>query len=120
MSKTGWIKLQREYTQWQWFTCVNVAHLFTYLLLTVNHKEVYWNGNIVKPGQTITSYRHLASATGLSVQNVRTALKKLIRTGDITVKTTNKFTIVSVVEWEKYQGKDDFTPPQNSQPKADG
>ena len=115
MSKTGWIKLQREYTQWQWFTCVNVAHLFTYLLLTVNHKESYWMGNIVKPGQTVTSFQQLADATGLSVQNVRTALKKLIRTGDITVQTTNKFSIISVVEWEKYQEKEDDSQPQNNQ-----
>ena len=118
MSKTGWIKLQREYTQWQWFTCVNVAHLFTYLLLTVNHKENCWMGNIVKPGQTITSYQQLANATGLSVQNVRTALKKLIKTGDITVKTTNKFTIISVVEWEKYQEKEDYSHIQNGGQKA--
>ena len=76
-------------------------------------------GNIVKPGQTITSYQQLANATGLSVQNVRTALKKLIKTGDITVKTTNKFTIISVVEWEKYQEKENYSPIQNSQQKAD-
>ena len=120
MSKTGWIKLQREYTQWQWFTCVNVAHLFTYLLLTVNHKETCWMGNVIKPGQTVTSHQQLANATGLSIQNVRTALKKLIKTGDITVKATNKFTIVSVVEWEKYQEKEDCAPPQNNQPKANG
>ena len=118
MSKTGWIKLQREYAQWQWFTCVNVAHLFTYLLLTVNHKESCWMGTIVKPGQTITSYQQLANATGLSVQNVRTALKKLVRTGDITVETTNKFSLVSVVEWEKYQEKEDNSPLQNSGQKA--
>ncbi len=105
MTNTGWVKMPRELTGWRWFTCVNTAHLFTYLLLTVNHKEVQWQRYTIKPGQTITSYQHLADATGLSVQNVRTALKNLRVTGEITVKSTNKFTLISVVNWDKYQEK---------------
>ena len=55
------------------------------------------------PGQLITSQPHLVKETGLTRQNIRTALKKIEKTGEITTKATNQFTIVTVVNWGKYQ-----------------
>ena len=41
--------------------------------------------------------------TGLTVQKIRTALTKLKSTGELTVKTTNKFSIITVTNYELYQ-----------------
>lgn len=99
----GWVKVYREFTSWEWYSDVNVSRVFFHLLLTVNHKETKWQGQIIKPGEKVTSWQHLADETGLSVQNVRTAIVKLKSTGEITSRSTNKFTVISIVNWRKYQ-----------------
>lgn len=100
----GWIKLHRELLKWEWFQDANTLQLFLFLLLSVNHEERKWQGNTINPGEKITSYPHLAKDTGLSVQNIRTSLNKLKSTGELTVKTTTKFSLIKVNNWEKYQG----------------
>ena len=99
----GWIRVYRKFTQWEWYSDINVSRVFFHLLLTSNYKEARWKGQLIMPGDKVTSWQHLADETGLSVQNVRTAIDKLKLTGEITSKTTNKFTIISIVNWRKYQ-----------------
>ena len=41
--------------------------------------------------------------TGLSVQNVRTSLNKLKSTHEITSKTTNKYTYITINNFNDYQ-----------------
>ena len=41
--------------------------------------------------------------TTFSVRQVRTAIDKLKSTGEITTEATNRFTIITVVNWEEYQ-----------------
>ena len=107
MEQQGWIKLYRKITNWEWYSDINVRILFIYLLLSVNHKENKWRGKTIKKGQRITSVKHLSEETGLSVHQVRTALDKLDSTNDITIKTTNKNTVITVANWEFYQSNDD-------------
>ena len=99
----GWVKVYREFVSWEWYSDINVSRVFFHLLLTVNHKEIKWQGQTLKAGEKVTSWQHLADETGLSVQNVRTAIVKLKSTGEITTRSTNKFTVISVVNWRKYQ-----------------
>ncbi len=103
MTDCGWIKLHRKIKEWEWYTDLKVSKLFFHLLLTVNHTDARWQGKVILAGQTVTSYPHLARETGLSLQNVKTAVKKLVETGEITVRSTNKYTVISVVNWREYQ-----------------
>lgn len=111
----GWIKIHKKMLQWEWFTDVNVAHLFVYLLLAANYEDRQWRGMTIERGQLVTSRDHLAQATGLSVQQVRTALDKLERTGEITQKSTNKYRIVTICKYLNYQMVDDSEQPTNNQ-----
>ena len=61
----------------------------------------------IETGQTVTSLEHLAYETGLTVQNVRTALKNLEKTGEINKQSTNKYTLITVENYAFYQGKED-------------
>ena len=70
----GWISLYRKFMNWQWYKNSNVKSVFIHLLLSANHKDEEWNGKTIKRGQVITSREHLAVATGLSIQQVRTCL----------------------------------------------
>ena len=54
-------------------------------------------------GSLASSYQNLANETGLSVQNVRTAVKKLKDTGELTVSRQAKFSVFTVKNYDKYQ-----------------
>ncbi|MBQ9845807.1 MAG: hypothetical protein IJO54_06970 [Oscillospiraceae bacterium] len=120
----GFIVLKREILDWEWYGDINTKVLFLHLLLCANHKPQRWRGIQLQRGQLITSLAHLAAETGLSVQSVRTALGKLKSTGEITLAPTNRYTLISVTGWDKYQSyeKEDTTPiiTPTATPLADG
>lgn len=104
----GWIKLHRQILDWEWYNDINVKVLFLHLLLTVNYEDKKWQGIIIKRGQKVTSLGHLAKETQLTIQQVRTALDKLQKTQNITIKTTNKYTLVTVENYDLYQSYNDY------------
>lgn len=104
----GWIKLHRKFIDWEWYTDIPVNALFIHLLLTANYEDKKWKGIVIKRGQLVTSRQHLAEGTGLSEQQVRTALEKLKSTHNITSKSTNKYTLITIENYELYQSYDDF------------
>lgn len=99
----GWIKLHRKMTEWEWYQDHNTFHVFLHLLLTANHEEKKWQGVTVLPGQKITSYQHLAQGTGLSVRSVRTAINKLKSTGEVTCTGTNRYSLITILNWSEHQ-----------------
>lgn len=100
----GWVKLYRKITEWEWYDDPNVWKIFTHCILVANFKDKKWHGKIIKRGSFITSLRHLATINGLSLQQTRTALDKLEATQEITRKTTNEYTHITVNNYDKYQG----------------
>lgn len=108
MSK-GWIKLHRSLLGWRWFDKPNTLVVFIYLLLNANHQKNTYKGYDIQIGQLVTGRRAIAKNTGLSERNVRTALVDLQTTHEVTIKTTNKFSIISINNWDKYQLSDPQT-----------
>jgi hypothetical protein len=105
---SGWIKLHRSILDWEWYSDVNTSRLFTHLLLKANYKPKNWKGIPVAIGQTITSRDTLSRETGLSIQQIRTSLSKLKSTSDITIKSTSKYTSVTITAYSLYQSMDDL------------
>jgi DNA-binding transcriptional regulator YhcF (GntR family) len=99
----GHIKIDRRILEWEWYSDINTCRLFIHLLLKANWKDGRFQGTEVPRGSLVTSYNSLAKQTGLSVQNVRTAIKHLILTGEITSKQQAKFTVITVKNYDKYQ-----------------
>lgn len=99
----GWIKLHRKILDWEWFTSPSTLQLFIYLLLRANKEDKKWRGILIKRGQLVTSVATISEETKLSTQQVRTSLNRLKSTNEITSKTTNKFTLVTVCKYESYQ-----------------
>lgn len=114
----GFIKLHRELMEkpiWLNSTPEQKVVLIT-LMMMANHKEKTWEfeGQTYKaePGEFVTSIESIVekSGKGVSVQNVRTALKRFEKLGFLTNKSTNKNRLISIVNWEVYQvSKDDLT-----------
>ena len=101
----GFVLLHRKIVDWEWYTDINTKCLFIHLILLANHKDEKWRGETVKRGTCVTSLGNLSAQTGLTFQQVRTSLKKLERTGDITIKATNKNTVIMLVKYDFYQSE---------------
>ena len=95
--------MHRSLLSWGWWDDANTTRLWLYILLTANHKQKEWHGVTIKAGQLLTGRKALSEATGLSEQNIRTSLKKLESTGEITTKSTNKYTLITIVKWAQFQ-----------------
>jgi DNA-binding transcriptional MerR regulator len=106
---SGWIKIHRKFLEWEWFNKSEAVHLFMYMLLKANHKDGKWQGIEVKRGQFISSLGNISNATGISIQTIRTILKKLEKTNEIAVKSTSQFTIVTISKYDCYQEQNDET-----------
>ena len=96
------IQLQKKICDWEWYTDLPTKVLFFHILLKCNYKEANWRWRIVKPWDFITSIEHLTIETGLSRQQVRTAIEKLKRTWEITHYSTNEYTTLTLNNWEVY------------------
>ncbi len=101
--KEGYISLWRSITKWQWYTEVNTCKLFIHLLIRANRTRTEWRGIVVERGSLITSRQHLAVETGLSEQSVRTALNNLKKTHEITSKSTSRYSIITLKNYDFYQ-----------------
>ena len=99
----SWIKIHRELLQWEWFEKAEMVQLFLYLLLKAGNKDKQWQGIQVKRGQLVTSNGSIRRDLGLSEQQVRTCLKRLISTGEITYQATNRYVIVTICNYDRYQ-----------------
>ena len=89
--------------QWEWFDNSNIVSVFLFCLLKANHRSEKWHGVEIEKGQFITSYEKVAHSTGLTIQNVRTALNKLKSTHELTYQTTRQYTIITIKNWNSYQ-----------------
>ena len=99
----GYIKLFRKLTEWEWYTDGDTLRVFLHLLLKANHKDHKWQGQTVSMGQCIIGRKELAKELKMTEARVRKSLLHLKSTNEITIKSTNKYSLVSIVNWEFYQ-----------------
>jgi len=99
----GYIKLHRRIIEWDWYLDHNTTRLFIHLLMKANHKPSKWMGVVVPAGSLITGRKSLAEETGLSEQNIRTSMNRLKSTSELTIKITNKYSMITINNWSDYQ-----------------
>ena len=99
----GYIKLFRKFKEWGWYKDPNTKAVFIELLLRANYTDGEYRGVQIKAGQAIFGRNELAEAVGLTPQNVKTAINHLKSTNEITTKSTNKFSVVTIEKWAMYQ-----------------
>lgn len=104
-----WVKLYTNLLNWEWYSDKNTKILFIHCLLKANWKEGKFEGIEVPRGSFVTSLPKLSEETGLSIQQVRTSLKHLISTGELTDKGYTKFRVITIVNYEKYQERNSQT-----------
>lgn len=102
----GFVKIFRSFLEWEWHDDPNTVTVFIHCLLLANYKDTKWHGVEVPRGCFISSISSLAQKTGLSERNIRTAIKHLKESGNLTSKSTNKFTLFKVENYDSYQADD--------------
>lgn len=102
----SYIKLSRGLLDWEWYSDINTTRAFIHMLLKANWRDGNFKGVPVPRGSFVSSIGKLASETGLTEREIRTAISHLKTTGEVTSKTTNKFTVFSVVKYDLYQASD--------------
>lgn len=112
----SWIKIHNKLLDWEWASCPETMALWIHILLRANYEDKRWQGITIPRGSFVTSVDNLASTTGLSAQQVRTSLKRLISTSEITSKSTNRFTIITVCKYDSYQLNEESINKQNNKP----
>ena len=102
----GWIKLHRKILDWEWYDDANTMRVFLHCLLRCNHKDNKWRGILIKRGSFLTSFETLSKETGLSVSKIRTSVRKLKSTSEMTSSSHARYTVVSIPSYDSYQGDD--------------
>lgn len=105
---SGWVKIYRDMTEWEWYQDANTFRVFMHLLLRANIATSKYRGVEVPAGSVVTGRKALATQLNMSEQSVRGSLNRLLLS-ELTIKKYNKFSIISIVKWDCYQGKQPAT-----------
>jgi predicted transcriptional regulator len=108
-----YFKIDTRIKDWEWHDSPNIMALWVAILYSTNWKEKKWHGITIERGQFITSVKHLSQMTGLSVRQVRYSLHSLEVTGEVAIKTTNRYSLITVNKWEEYQVNENNSGKQN-------
>ena len=113
-----WIKTYEKLLKWEWYGDPNMVATWIHLLLKANWCDKKWRGKTIKRGQLITSRTRLADEVGTSEQQTRTCLERLQSSGEITCEATNRYTIITICNYESYQGAKDMEQPAEQPAKT--
>ena len=101
---SGHIHLHRKIRDSAVYQDSKTLHLWLELLLRASWKQCQLlNGVTLEPGQLICGQEELGESIGLSRREVRTRLQQLENCGNVTSKTTNAGTHITICNWATYQ-----------------
>lgn len=105
----GYILIHRKIINWQWYKDENTMRLFIDLLLDANYEDSKIGFEIIKRGQCLTSLKRMHERTGLSYKQIRTSLDKLQKSQEIGKQVTNRYSIITIKNYDDYQKTDKQT-----------
>ena len=121
--RQGWVRFHRKSIDSSVWKNPIIWFVWSWCLLKANHKKntFPFNGQDIeiKEGQFITGRNQaLRELPNISPQQWRTAIDYLKSTSRITIKTTNKFSLIYILNWEQYQkdNQQNNKPITNQQP----
>lgn len=112
----GWIRLYRQLEGWEWYSCPLTKAVFIHLLIKASWRDARWRGIEIPRGSLFCSVGTLSAATGVSTRSVRTALERLKSTGEVTIQTTSRGTLVTLCKWDDYNSDENENDKPNDKP----
>jgi hypothetical protein len=110
----GWIKLYRKSTQSRVFQNEGLLKVWIWCLLRANHEESWVSIRTgrgktevaIKPGQFIFGRNAAASELRMKPTTIRLRMLKLKHLQNIDIQTDKHYSIISIINWESYQGSE--------------
>ena len=103
----GWIKIHRSIFRNPWMLRPNVLAVWMYILGRVNWRptDVVFEGKRItlQPGQGIFKLREIAADLRIPVTTLRRIITLLKSETQIGAQTSPRNTLITVVNWSKYQ-----------------
>ena len=95
---SGWYKHSRNLFERPWAKDPKMIAVYEYLHCVAYVNDGLLHGQLIRRGSCLTSRTAIMDATGLSAQEVRSRLAKLLEYEEIIIKTTNIGTIVTICD----------------------
>lgn len=113
--RQGYVKLWRKALDNDWLKNHELWAFWCYCLLRARHEpgrvRVGFQEVHLEAGQFIFGRAQAARDLGMTEWKIRQCLSFLKGAGNLTSKTASKFSIISVVNWDSYQGPRNGNPP---------
>ena len=120
MENKGWVKLWRnQFSSWISKKPFCDGYAWCYLYQKANHKAgmVNFRNEYIKVerGQLLTSKLQLQEIFGWTYRHVENFLKALENDEMIRNRTTNRYIVITILNYDKYQSKEDKSDEQNEE-----
>lgn len=113
----GYVKLWRKTLDNGIMRNHQLLAFWVWCLMRATHKPVKvmvgYQVIDLEPGQLIFGRDKAASMLNLSPRTVRTCLETLKNAQQLTIQTTNKYSIISIINWHVYQGNENANDQQD-------
>lgn len=117
--KQGFIKIDRQILEWRYHDCYYAFTIWMHILLLANWTDGYFKGNPIKRGELVTSINNLMLVTGIKSDNTIRKWLKVFESEDmISLKSTNKYTHINIVNYDKFQDAGETLAELNAQQTA--
>ena len=124
MKNEGWLKLHRRWLDNPIAKRPHYGHLWVTLLLKAAHKQsrFVWNNakQTLQPGQLLTGRKKLSEQTGIPESTVERILRYFENEHQIEQQKSNKFRIITIKNWKKYQDCEEANSKTSNKRTTDG
>jgi hypothetical protein len=99
----GFVKIPRRW----WNTLATAppawVKVWLYVAINANIRPGMFFGRTINPGQIAFSVANLARQCGVSVDQTRAALEAIQKANAGTIETTNKYSVLTLLDWDDYK-----------------
>lgn len=96
----GFVKISDDLINWAWISDPKTVYIYVRLLLGAAWTETDYRNVHLKRGQIAISQRNFAEKCGVTYQELRTILNRLISTQKKMQSTTHKFSIITLTDYD--------------------
>jgi len=115
MQNPGWIKIDRSILDSYVMSDEHLFYVWSQLLLRANWKPNWFRRQQIQRGELAFSYKNLSELLSIDVSQLRRDFELLKKQGMIKVRSTNKFSVLIICNYEAYQDEEPAQTPNEDQ-----
>jgi len=116
----GYIKVWRKIVDAGWLQNHKLCAFWLWCLIKASHKEfdaiVGCQTVKLMPGEFVFGLKVASKELKITIQSIRTLLDFLKTTQNLTIKSTNKFSVITITNWNTYQIQENEINTQSNKP----